>query len=155
MFPQHSMSLPSGFRIHQTEPSTLHSTTSTTFSKTHYTSSPIGNPCSLATTQVHVQEHLHLSSHTSSLPYQQNSEKHSSTSPSILVLPEYNQQPSTQAQTTSISNMPKKHPSTLRIVFQNINGIPHHSANLKVDSLKAFMDENGVDIFGISKVNKA
>jgi len=107
MFPQHSMSLPSGFCIHQTEHSTLHSTTSTTFSETHYTSSPIGNPCSLATMQVHVQEHLHLSSHTSSLPYQQNSEKHSSTSPSILVLPEYSQQPSTQAQITSISNMPK------------------------------------------------
>jgi len=110
MFPQHSMSLPSGFRIHQTEPSTLHSTTSTTFSKTHYTSSPIGNPCSLVTTQVHIQEHLHLSSHTSSLPYQQNSEKHLSTSPSILVSLEYNQQPSTQAQTTSISNMPKNTP---------------------------------------------
>ena len=51
------------------------------------------------------------------------------------------------------SILPSKASSSLRIVFQNINGLPIRSSNPKLDSLQAFINNNHVDVMGLSELN--
>jgi len=50
---------------------------------------------------------------------------------------------------------PPKAPSSFRIVFQNINGLPIRSSNPKLDSIQAFINAHQVDVMGLSELNSA
>ena len=47
----------------------------------------------------------------------------------------------------------RKPPDTLRVLFQNINGLPQSSLHHKNYSLRMFMDTYSVDIYGMAEVN--
>jgi len=53
----------------------------------------------------------------------------------------------------SLSSLPTKISSSLRIVFQNVHGLPWHNRHPKNDSLRCFVADNNIDVFGMSEVN--
>jgi len=53
------------------------------------------------------------------------------------------------------TNLPKKNGSTMRLIFQNVNGLPTTPKHPKLDSIQSFMTLNQVDVLGVSEVNVA
>jgi len=55
----------------------------------------------------------------------------------------------------STPTLPQKNPSSLCIVFQNVHGLPQHNQHPKNDSLRCFITDHQVDVYGMSEVNVA
>jgi len=51
--------------------------------------------------------------------------------------------------------LPWKSSSTLRIVFQNVHGLPKHNQHPKHNSLQSFLNNYQIDLFRMSEVNIA
>ena len=55
----------------------------------------------------------------------------------------------------SMTQLPTKNSMTMRLIFQNVNGLPTTPKHPKLDSIQSFMALNQVDVMGMSEVNVA
>jgi len=55
----------------------------------------------------------------------------------------------------SMTQLPTKNSMTMRLIFQNVNGLPTTPKHPKLDSIQSFMALNQVDVMGVSEVNVA